>query len=289
MFQSGGTRPTSNTNTLFEWLRERDIFDARGYAMSALRSRALDRMTVHNVASVDDYVSKLESDIDERAELLAQLLGSTSPFGLDAGVWRALANHLAGSAALLSASHRKFRVWSVGCGTGADPYTVAMILAEAFDLEGLDDLVEIVATDIDSTALATATAATYDAASIARLPRATIAKYFDEVDGRYVVTEALSRAVRFMRRDLLSDDPPTGMHLVVCRGLIGAFSGSGRRRATSQLLRALEPDGLLVLGRGEWRKAESERQLETVDTVWESGRQPHEASIHLRRTDGADA
>lgn len=244
--------------------------------MALLRSRALDRMTSQNVMSVDEYVSKLESDRNECVALLEALLKSRSVFGTDAGCWRALTAHLATSRALRSALRARFRVWSVGCATGEEAFTIAMILAEAFEPDAVDRHVEILGTDIDRHALDLACAATYDAASVAALPRATVAKYFDESDGHFAVKEPLRRIVRFERHDMVHDSPPSDMHVVVCRDVARGLSVAGRRRATRQLVRALRPDGLLVLGRGEWPEVETE--LETVDAL---------RGIYKRVDDGA--
>jgi two-component system CheB/CheR fusion protein len=226
-------------------------------------------MTSRKVTSVGEYLATLESDGEERVALLSELLGSRSAFGEDAGCWRVVTAHLVGSRALRSALRTKFRVWSAGCATGEEAFTVAMILAEAFELDVVERYVEIVATDVDPYALAIASAATYDRASVARLPRPTVAKYFDENDRGFTIKEPLRRLVRFERHDLLHDAPPTDRHLVVCRDVAGTLSAAGRRRATRQLVRALPPSGLLVLGRGEWPEIEIEieTELETVDAV----------------------
>jgi two-component system CheB/CheR fusion protein len=257
-------KSASSTAPIFGWLRSHALLDVRGYAIAPLRRRLLDRMVMLNVSSANDYVARLERDADERVALVAELLGSRSAFGTDAGTLRALAAHLASSRTSRSALRGRFCAWSAGCATGEEPYTLAMIFAEALGLDALGRHVDILATDIDPRAIEIGTAAVYDATSLSRLPPATVSAYFDDRDGRYVIKDQL-RVVRFLRHDLLRDEAPRKMDLVVCRDLAPFFSAAGRRRATRSLVRALRPGALLVLGRGEWPELGS--RLETLDAV----------------------
>lgn len=265
--QTGGpsVRMSPNTAPVFAWLRTRELLDARGYAMAPLRQRVIDRMSTLRCPSVEAYVGVLASDATERAQLLAELLESRSAFGTDAGIWRAVTSNLAASSMSRAALRGRFHAWSVGCATGEEAFTLAMMFAEAYGLDRVGRHVEIVATDIDSRALEIATAATYEPASVASLPTATVTQYFDAVNGAFVVKEELRRAVRFVRHDLLRDETLKEKHLIVCRELAPAFSVAGRRRATRRLVRALSAGGLLVFGRGEWPEVGA--HLETIDPV----------------------
>lgn len=272
-----GVRSSPNTAAIFDWLRTRELLDPRGYAIAPLRQRVIDRMSTVACGSIEEYMDKLASDPDEQTELLAELLGSRSAFGTDAGIWRAVAVELASSRSARSALRRRFNAWSVGCATGEEAFTLAMMFAEALGIEALGRHVEIVATDIDARALEVARAAAYGAASVAPLPPSTITDYFDARDGAFVVKEGLRRVVRFERHDVLRDEPLGGKHLVVCRELAGTFSLPGRRRVTRRLVRALSTGGLLVFGRGEWPEVGAE--LEAVDAA---------RGIYRRATDGGE-
>lgn len=243
--------------------------------MSPLRQRVIHRMGMVGARSAEEYIARLAADDDERALLLAELLESRSAFGTDAGIWRTVAAQLAASRACRAALRARFHAWSVGCATGEEAFTLAMMFAEAFGLEALGRHVDIVGTDIDESALALANAASYDAASIAPLPPSTVKDYFDVRDDAFVVNEQLRRVVRFVRHDLLRETPVGHMHLVVCRDLAGSLSVAGRRRATRRLVRALATGGLLVFGRGEWPEVGA--HLETVDPI---------RGIYRKATDG---
>lgn len=215
--------------------------------------------------SVDEYIDTLGRVPGEAAELLTELLGSRSAFGADPGTWRAIAAQLASSSASRAALRSRFHAWSVGCATGEEAFTLAMMFAAAFGLEALGRHVDILATDIDGRALERARAATYDRASVATLPPSTLSEFFDERGGAFIVKEELRRVVRFERHDVLRDVASSDKHLVLCQDVVSALSVPGRRRATRRLVGALANGGLLVFGRGEWPEVGT--HLETIDPV----------------------
>ncbi|MEJ5914273.1 CheR family methyltransferase [Pseudokineococcus sp. 1T1Z-3] len=147
---------------------------------------------------------------------------------------------------------RQLRVWSAACSTGQEPYGLAMLMADAPALA--DFRVEVVATDVDRTALATAREATYSQTEVGRgLPADMVARYLERVGLRWRVKEDVRRRVRLGEGNLLAPAgaDPRPFDIIFCRNVLIYFDPADRRAVLERLHRSLAPDGLLVLGAGE--------------------------------------
>ena len=143
-------------------------------------------------------------------------------------------------------------VWSAGCASGEEPYTLSMIwdLCLAGDFPGVR--LRILATDVDELVLARARRACYGAASLRELPHEWKAEAFVERDGSYHVTGRVREAVRIERHDIRSRPPRGRFELVMCRNLAFTyFDRDGQRAAAEALAGALCPGGALVIGKHE--------------------------------------
>ncbi len=146
------------------------------------------------------------------------------------------------------------RIWTIPCSTGEEPYSIAIWLLEHWPpIERVD--VEILASDIDTQALARAREGIYGRRSLQRLPRALLAKYFEPLgDGRWRIARDLREAVDF-RRVNLSDPADTRPYrhidVIFCRNLLIYFDDASRRRAAEVFYDALNPGGFVFLGHSE--------------------------------------
>ncbi|MBX5464833.1 MAG: protein-glutamate O-methyltransferase CheR [Clostridia bacterium] len=139
-------------------------------------------------------------------------------------------------------------VWSAGCASGPEPYSLAILLAEA----GLLERSRILATDIDDVALARARAGEYAEEELAGLDARRRAAWLERLpSGLHCLRGELRRAVRVERHDLLTDPPPGRFDLVLCRNVLIYFTPEGKERALGGLAEALRPGGWLLLGSTE--------------------------------------
>ena len=147
---------------------------------------------------------------------------------------------------------RHIRIWSAACATGQEPYSLAMILdEEARKLAGWR--VEIVGTDLSSSAIETARAAVYSQFEVQRgLPINLLLRYFQRQGDAWSVVEHLRARVQFRIFNLLTDVRPLGQFDVIyCRNVLLYFDLPTRRAVLARLAEALAPDGYLVLGAAE--------------------------------------
>jgi chemotaxis protein methyltransferase CheR len=143
------------------------------------------------------------------------------------------------------------RVWSVGCATGEEVYTLALLASDAFAPQRAP--VDILGTDISRAALSAAHEGHYRERAIRRLSLAQRLRYLErQADGSYLVEQALRTSVRFRRHNIVSDPvPPLGetpFHAVICRNVLIYFEPATAERVIKKLERSLCPGGILVLG-----------------------------------------
>jgi chemotaxis protein methyltransferase CheR len=160
---------------------------------------------------------------------------------LEAIPWHRLREQAAGT----------IRVWSAGCAAGEEPYTLAMLAAEAFGPHPAP--VDVLGTDISRTALAAAAAGHYRNRAVRALGAAMRHRYLEQQpDGRYAVGGPLRKLVRFQRHNLARDPIPprgeTGFDLIVCRNVLIYFTATAVGRVSRLLEHALRPGGVLLLG-----------------------------------------
>lgn len=148
----------------------------------------------------------------------------------------------------------QLRIWSVGCATGEEPYSLAMLIDDALLARGIRAYPAITATDISAAALATGREGIYPANRLVNLPEAFVGRYFQRLDGqRYQVKEALRQRVCFTRLNLLhlQASPLRELDVIYCQNVLIYFKKPQRLRILDELIGRLRPGGLLVLGAGE--------------------------------------
>lgn len=158
----------------------------------------------------------------------------------------------------------RLNVWSVGCATGEEPYSLAMLIDHSLNRRGIPFYLAITASDISSAALATGRQAVYHRNRLANLPAAYQRRYFQQMDAdHYQVKPALRERVCFNRLNLLNLDRarPGQMDIIVCQNVLIYFKREQRLQMLNQLVSHLRPGGLLILGAGEitdWRRPDLE-------------------------------
>ncbi len=148
----------------------------------------------------------------------------------------------------------QLRIWSVGCATGEEPYSLAMLIDDALLTRGIRAYPAITATDISAAALATGREGIYPANRLVNLPEPFIGRYFHRLEGqRYQVKEALRQRVCFTRLNLLNlkASPLRELDVIYCQNVLIYFKKPQRLRLLDELIGRLRPGGLLVLGAGE--------------------------------------
>ena len=233
-------------------LRQRCGVDFSLYKASTLSRRVRQRIAQSETPTAQAYLQRIDEDEAERNRLCNDLLINVTEFFRDPPVFAQLADEVIPDLLRGRDAAHELRIWSVGCATGEEPYSLAMLALDAAGRMGFAGNVKVFATDLASDALARASRGAYSAESVAAVPEALLRRYFlREPDGGARVDPTLRRHVVFARHNLLSDPPFTRIDLAVCRNLLIYLQPAAQIKALSQLHFALKPHGLLLLGASE--------------------------------------
>ncbi len=219
-----------------------DIGSYKGQQMH----RRLDSYRSRN--GMADFISlgnSVQKDPEKLRALVDFLTINVSEFFRNPDQWKVLKERilpglLGGSAA------RALKAWSAGSSCGQEAYTLAMTLHEM----GADGST-VVGTDIDEPSLRRAEAGIYTREEAAAIPKHLLAKYFDPDGTAYRAKDKLKRMVSFRRANLLSDEYPSGLDLVLCRNVLIYFTEKGKNQVIEGLARSLKQGGVLFTGATE--------------------------------------
>jgi two-component system, chemotaxis family, CheB/CheR fusion protein len=247
----GGVARESDFEDLLEYLRERRGFDFTSYKRGSIQRRVDERMRDRCFIDYALYRDHLEADPDEFTRLFNAILVSATSFFRDRDSWEML--RTTALPQLLAASPAApMKVWSAGCATGEEVYSLAMVFADALGVDGFLERVTIVGTDVDEKALSTARWARYTEQDFGNVSQKDRDTYFTAVgDGAFVFRPDLRRRISFDRRNLLTDPPVSGVDLLACRNTMMYFTAESQKRALDLFHAALNDTGVLFLGRAE--------------------------------------
>ncbi len=236
---------------LLAFIRDERGFDFTGYKRASLGRRITRRMHEKRAASYSEYRHLLETDPAEYALLFDTILINVTSFFRDPAAWEYVGEEIAPRILAQRTDNDSIRIWSTGCSTGEEAYTIAMIFAEAMGDEAFVSRVKIYATDVDDSALALGRHAAYSPAQLEPVPASFKDRYFEPVNGSYAFRTDLRRSVIFGRHDLVQDPPISRIDFLVSRNTLMYFDASTQERILSNFHYALQDEGFLFLGKSE--------------------------------------
>ena len=242
-------------------------FGCASYKEKCLRRRIAVRMRARGVHTYGDYARVLDTDAGEYDRLLDALTINVTKLFRNWETYAVIADRVI--PALWSSVNAQLKVWSAGCSSGEEPYSLAALFHRHAESVGqLDDLprrVSVLGSDIDVRCLAAAEAGTFEEGDFADTPSALRQRYFAPA-APFTIVPDVRRLVRFERRDLLAEAPPPGPHhLIVCRNVLIYFDRDTQERLFEKFHSALAPDGFLVLGKVETLLGESRSRFVAVE------------------------
>jgi two-component system CheB/CheR fusion protein len=236
---------------LLGYMRDARGFDFTGYKRTTLMRRVRHRMSQTGYDTFDEYLDVLQASSGEFSALFNTILINVTAFFRDPEAWEYIKADVIPRMLAERGPEAGIRVWSAGCASGQEAYTVAMLLAEALGPEGFRQRVKIYGTDVDEDALTEARAGSYDAKAVESVPRDLLDKYFEQNNGRYVFDKDLRRGVIFGRNDLVKDAPISRVNLLVCRNTLMYMNAETQQNVLGRLHFALAAQGTLFLGHAE--------------------------------------
>ncbi|HET7566502.1 MAG TPA: CheR family methyltransferase [Gaiellaceae bacterium] len=245
------SQPDPEFERLLEYVRDARGFDYTGYRRPTLMRRFQKRMQAVHADDWAAYRAHLAEHPEEFGELFNTILINVTGFFRDRETWDLVASDVVPRLLEQRDDSAPIRVWSAGCASGEEPYTVAMLLAEALGDEGFRRRVKIYATDVDEDALADAREADFDAKQLEKVPEELRERYFQRSNHGFVFRNDLRRSVIFGRNDLHRDPPISRVDLLVSRNTLMYFGPEVQARILANFYFALNRGGFLVVGKAE--------------------------------------
>jgi chemotaxis protein methyltransferase CheR len=237
--------------------------DLRQYKENFLRRRLDIRLKARGISDYLQYARILESEPAEFHALMATFSINVTEFFRDVDFYNAFYSHI-----IPDLHHRtgsgEVRVWSAGCASGEEPYTIAITFAEAAESLGSFSG-RIIATDLSAKAVEFARQGIYNAARLENLPGELLSKHFTRLpDGRYQVSGRLRAMVDFDVGNLSTMAAPRQLDAVFCRNVLMYFDKEMQLRILTKFHRSLKDGGYFILGQSEAVMGESSALFEAV-------------------------
>jgi len=230
------------------------VLNRRGMHLSyfkpAFLSRRLNvRMKMLNITSSSEYVALLNSEPDEVSSLYDSLSINVTKFYRDKKVWQAFTNTVIPLLRDLVKPSDSIRIWSCGCASGEEAYSLAIMFTEAF--KNTDHKFKISATDINLHALKQARRGIYVYDNLKSLDSILISKYFKKIgSNEYHVIDKIKDLVSFNLGDITTF-PASYLDVVFCRNLLIYYAKDAQDLIFKKLYTVLKPKRFLVLGMDE--------------------------------------
>jgi chemotaxis methyl-accepting protein methylase len=242
-------------------------FGCASYKEKCLRRRIAVRMRARGVHTYADYAKVLDTDRAEYDRLIDALTINVTKLFRNWETYTVIAEQVV--PALWASDVPTINVWSAGCSSGEEPYSLAALFhRHAEEQRALNELprrVRVLGSDIDSRCLAAAESGAFAEGDFSDTPEALRRRYFSPQSPFTIIPE-VRRLVRFERRDLLAEAPPPGPHhLICCRNVLIYFDRETQERLFEKFHSVLAPNGFLVLGKVETLLGAARTKFVAVD------------------------
>ena len=250
-------------------LFERSNLDINNYKDKCIKRRIAVRIRANGCKTGEEYVNLLRRREAELENLLKTLTINVTQFFRNPFAFDAIRDDILPLIFKKKAEEpdSPLKIWSVGCSSGEEPYSLAIILKEYFKKELICFSSIINATDFDAEVIAQAREGIYQEKSLEEVPLHLKEKYFIPLEkGIFRIAPQIKGMVTFKRRNILQDDLYEKQDLIICRNMLIYFSREQQAAILDKFTKALPLGGFLVLGKAETLVANSRTKFQTVSS-----------------------
>lgn len=237
---------------IFKLLREHIHHDFSQYKRSTICRRIERRLAIHTLKSLAEYARYLTNNSQELDLLFKELLIGVTRFFRDPPVWQYLADNVL-PPLLANNEEGHFRIWVVGCSTGEEAYSMAMLFHEALSTTDREKHIslQIFATDLSQDAIAFARQGRYPLSIKTLISVERLEKFFTEHSDHYQIKSFIRENILFAEHDVILDPPFTKLDMLLCRNLLIYFDTKLQQKLLPLFHYSLNPNGVLLLGNAE--------------------------------------
>lgn len=262
-------------------VREHSGIDFSYYKENTILRRLERRVSINRFTTLDQYVQFLSESAKEQAILYRELLIGVTRFFRDTEAFDLLVEKVFPN--IFRPDKRVVRIWSAGCSTGEEAYSLAMLCREYMDNHHFEGDVKIFATDIDRHSLEVAGQGFYLDSMVADIGSARLSRFFTRREGGYQINESVRKMVIFATHNLLRDPPFSKQDLIVCRNLFIYLKPEMQNRILAVFYHALNPEAYFLMGSSE-NIGELQDGFQVIDSKWKLYRQRPGYNPPLSRT-----
>lgn len=236
---------------ILRFVDEKTGLDFREYKRATLARRISRRINVCNCESLSDYYNYLQENPEEVDILYREFLIGVTKFFRDEKVWKLLRNKVIPELVSSKEDGDVLKVWDVGCSSGEEAYSFAMVINEEIEKQNKKIDLKIFATDISEKHLEIGSKGFYPESIVADIGNDLLLKYFVSKANGYRIVDKLRSMVVFSRHNIIKNPPFSKMDMAVCRNLLIYFQPGIQNKALNMLHYSLVKNGILVLGTSE--------------------------------------
>jgi chemotaxis protein methyltransferase CheR len=225
-------------------LRKRRGVDLSGYKRPQMERRINSLMRSLKVDDYRAYLDILDKEAGHWRKFVDTLTINVSEFYRNPPQWEILQNSILPSLVKKSGA---LKLWSAGCSTGEEPYTLAMVMMNRFPHVNFT----LLASDIDEEVMNKAKLGAYQAKSVENLPKVYLTKYFSRNGDSILISDEVKQKVRFMKHNLLRDAFDHQYDIILCRNVVIYFTEDSKAHLYRKFFAALKPGGVLFTGSTE--------------------------------------
>ncbi len=230
-------------------LREFSGIDFSYYKENTILRRLERRLSINRFERLEDYYNLLTNSEKEKDTLYRELLIGVTRFFRDEAAFEVIVNKVLPK--LFDNGQKEIRIWSAGCSTGEEVYSLAMVIRSYLDDNRISKEVKIFATDIDRRSLEYAGQGLYPESIVSDVDPKLLARYFVRKENGYQIGESIRKMAIFASHNVLKDPPFSKLDLIVCRNLFIYFKPDSQLFVLNLFRLALKPGGFLFMGSSE--------------------------------------
>lgn len=265
---------------IFVLLRSRTGHDFSCYKSSTIRRRIERRMNLHQIKAPAEYVRYLQQNAHEIDILFKELLISVTNFFRDPEAFDVLAKSALPDLLRSRPDNYALRIWSPGCATGEEAYSLAILVREVMETMKRHVEVQIFGTDLDHAAIDVARNGQYPDGIAVDVSAPRLERCFVREDGTYRVRKDIREMIIFAVQNVIKDPPFTKLDMISCRNVLIYLNADLQKRLLPTFHYALKPGGLLFLGPSE-SIGNATHLFEVVDKKWKIFRRKETAlTVH---------
>ncbi len=245
-------------------IKEQTGLDCSGYRDEYLKRRFEIRLRTTGAITYPKYIIYLNKHPEEFTNLLNDLTINYTTFFRDTDVYEYLEHKLLPK---LFFSKNSVKIWSAGCASGEEPYSLAILVHKVLGRRLQSQSVSIVASDIDLDALSKAKRGVYQARQLGPLSQLQIEQFFNKTDEGYTVKDNVKSLIKFEQFDLMGKPRHYDYDLILCRNVMIYFSKEGQQHIHMNFFSALKSGGYMITGKSEILSGEPANVFTALDYI----------------------